>query len=264
MLLSAPAPASAHRPSPPRARARSRLLAAGALAALATAALAAAAPSPARAQASDESEPPKTGARGGTVRGAVSVTRAAGATTRSWSPILVYLVGFTEPAPGATAQIVQRGKEFLPSLLGVTAGQQVSFPNGDPFYHNVFSPSSVRKFDLGQYPPGATRSRSFPKTGVVDVYCNIHPQMSATILVLPNRRFATAHRDGSYSIEGVPPGTWTIYAYSRRADKPVGKQVVVTAGATTTVDFRVTETRVDFNHLNKYGEEYGDEEQRYP
>ncbi len=196
----------------------------------------------------------------GNVRGTVSVTRAASSSGRDASPILVYLVGFTEPPPTETVEILQRGKTFLPNLQGITAGQQVSFPNGDPFYHNVFSPSSVRKFDLGQYRPGETRSRMFPKPGVVDVYCNIHPQMSATILVLPNRRFATAKRDGSYAIGGVPPGRWTIYAYSRRAEKPVGKEVVVTAGATTTVDFRVTETRVDFSHLNKYGEKYRSDE----
>ena len=206
------------------------------------------------AQAQDKGAPAK-GARGG-VRGTVTLSRAAGATEADPSPVLVYLVGFTEPAPSTSAEIQQRDKHFLPNLLGVTAGQQVSFPNGDPFYHNVFSPSSVRKFDLGQYRPGETRSRVFPKTGVVDVYCNIHPQMSATILVLPNRRFATAKPNGSYSIDGVPPGRWTIYAYSRRAAKPVGKQVVVTAGAMTTVDFQVVETRSDFTHLNKYGEKY--------
>lgn len=192
----------------------------------------------------------------GAVRGSVTITRAPGAASAESSPVLVYLVGFEEPAPDTTVEIQQREKHFLPNLVGITAGQRVSFPNGDPFYHNVFSPSSVRKFDLGQYRPGETRSRVFPKTGVVDVYCNIHPQMSATILVLPNRRFAAARADGTYEIEGVPPGQWTIYAYSRRAEKPVGRQVVVNAGATTAVDFRVTETRTDFTHPNKYGEKY--------
>jgi plastocyanin len=214
------------------------------------AALAATAGAPAHAQ--DDSK-----AERGTVRGSVTLTRAAG-TPRGRSRILIYMVGFTESPPDETAEILQRNKEFSPNLLGVTAGQKVSFPNGDPFYHNVFSPSPVRKFDLGQYRPGETRERGFPKTGVVDVYCNIHPQMSATILVLPNRRFATARQDGSYVIDGVPPGKWTIYAYTRRAEKPVGKQVVVTAGRETTVDFQVTETRVDFKHLNKYGEKYRD------
>jgi plastocyanin len=210
------------------------------------------APAIARGQA-----PPRTAGKSavGAVRGTVAVTRAAGGAAEA-SPILVYLVGFEEQAPAEAVEIQQRNKHFLPNLLGVTAGQRVSFPNGDPFYHNVFSPSSVRKFDLGQYRPGETRSRVFPKPGVVDVYCNIHPQMSATILVLPNRRFATARPDGSYAIEGVPAGSWTIYAYSRRAEKPVGRPVTVAAGATTTVDFRVTETRTDFTHLNKYGEKY--------
>lgn len=196
----------------------------------------------------------------GNVRGNVVVSRSPGAASTDPSPILVYLVGFTEPPPPGSAEILQRDKHFLPNLLGITAGQRVSFPNGDPFYHNVFSPSSARKFDLGQYRPGETRSRVFPKTGVVDVYCNIHPQMSATILVLPNRRFAAAQPDGTFEIDGVPPGRWTIYAYSRRAVKPVGKPVVVTAGATTEIDFHVTETRSDFSHLNKYGEKYRDGE----
>jgi plastocyanin len=221
-------------------------------------ACAAGAPSLATAQAQTPDKAagaPARGARGG-VRGTVAVSRAPGAPADDPSPVLIYLVGFTEPAPSGSAEIVQREKHFLPNLLGITAGQQVSFPNGDPFYHNVFSPSSARKFDLGQYRPGETRARVFPKTGVVDVYCNIHPQMSATILVLPNRRFATAKPNGSYAIDGVPPGRWTIYAYSRRAVKPVGKQVVVTAGAVSTVDFQVVETRSDFTHLNKYGEKY--------
>jgi plastocyanin len=231
--------------------ARSRRTAA-IFAGLLAASAASAAGAPAHAQGEAESK-----AERGTVRGSVTLTRAAG-TPRGRSRILVYLVGFTEPPPDETAEILQRNKEFSPNLLGVTVGQKVSFPNGDPFYHNVFSPSPVRKFDLGQYRPGETRARGFPKPGVVDVYCNIHPQMSATILVLPNRRFATARPDGSYAIDGVPPGKWTIYAYTRRADKPVGKEVVVTAGRETTVDFQVTETRVDFKHLNKYGEKYRD------
>src|SRR5688500_4230259 len=83
--------------------------------------------------------------------------------------------------------------------------------------------------------------------------------MRASSRNMANRRFATARRDGSYTINGVPPGRWTIYAYSRRVEKPVGKEVEVTAGETATVDFRVTETRVDFNHLNKYGEKYRDD-----
>lgn len=193
----------------------------------------------------------------GTVRGVISVSRDGGVVANR-AGILVYVVGFAEPPPPQMAEVQQRGKRFIPGLLGITAGQKVSFPNGDPFYHNVFSPSLVRQFDLGQYRTGETRSRVFPKNGVVDIYCNIHPQMSATILVLPNRRFAMTATDGSYTIYGVPVGRWKLYAYSRRAEKPVGAELRVEAGRTAVVDLTVVETRTDFRHRNKYGEAYRD------
>jgi len=193
----------------------------------------------------------------GTVRGTISVSRS-GATVANRAGVLVYVVGFNEPPPPQNAEIQQRAKRFTPPLIGITAGQKVSFPNGDPFYHNVFSPSLVRQFDLGQFRTGETRSRVFPKSGVVDVYCNIHPQMSATILVLPNRRFAMTASDGSFTIYGVPAGRWKVYAYSRRAEKPIGTEVEVVGGRTAVVELTVNETRGDFRHRNKYGETYRD------
>jgi plastocyanin len=196
----------------------------------------------------------------GTVEGTVTVTRPEGVDA---SPVLVYLVGFDEKAPKKTVEILQKGKKFLPDLVAITAGQTVSFPNGDPFLHNVFSPSSARPFDLGSFPEGKKRSRTFPDTGVIDVFCNIHPEMSATIVVLPNRRFAFADDDGHFSIDGVPEGSWTIYAYSRHARKPVKADVTVTADGTATVDLALEEVARDFQHKNKYGEDYKDEGATY-
>jgi plastocyanin len=191
----------------------------------------------------------------GGVKATVDVRRPPGILP---GPVLVYLVGFEEPATkGAKpAQIEQRGKRFVPDLLGVTAGQSVTFPNADTILHNVFSPTPSRRFDLGSYRKGESRTRAFPTAGVVDVFCNIHPEMSATIMVLPNRRFGFADDGGVVSLDGVPAGTWTIFAYSRRAKAPVSAKVTVAAGATTDVAITLDEVVRDFKHLNKYGEPY--------
>jgi plastocyanin len=189
----------------------------------------------------------------GVVRGTVSVTRPKGLAA---DRVVVYLVGFKEPAPARTVKIVQRGKRFIPSVVAITVGQAVGFPNGDPFLHNVFSPTPLRPFDLGSFPEGETRERPFSQPGVIDVFCNIHPEMSATILVLPNRRFAILDREGPFEIRGVPPGTWTIYAYSRRARRPAEAKVVVTAAAPADVTLSLEERAVQPAHKNKYGEKY--------
>jgi hypothetical protein len=139
----------------------------------------------------------------------------------------------------------------------------VSFPNADPFFHNVFSLSPGQRFDLGQYRRGETKTRLFVEPGPVEVYCNIHPEMAATVLVLPNRRFAVTAADGSYAIDGVPPGRWAIFAYDRRSSAPVRAEVLVADGGVAEVDFTVAQTRKSFRHRNKFGEEYRDPK-RYP
>ncbi len=196
----------------------------------------------------------------GLVEGTVTVTRPEGVDA---SPVLVYVVGFEEKAPKRTVTIKQKKKRFSPQIVAITAGQTISFPNGDPFLHNVFSPSSTRPFDLGSFPEGETRERTFPETGLIDVYCNIHSEMSATIVVLPNRRFAFTDAAGHFAIKGVPAGTWTVYAYSRRAREPVSVQVTVTEDGTVTTELSLEEIARDFKHRNKYGEDYRDEDATY-
>jgi len=133
---------------------------------------------------------------------------------------------------------------------------RVAFPNGDPFLHNVFSPTSDRTFDLGSYKKGDSRSRTFPKRGVVDIYCNIHPEMSATLVILPNTRYAFTDASGHFQIDHVPPGTWSIFAFSRRAVRPVNAQVTVGADGVAEINFKLEEAQRDFKHENKYGETY--------
>jgi plastocyanin len=196
---------------------------------------------------------------GGRVVGKVRVTEADGKPATGVE-IIVYVVGFEEPpaTPGAaTAQVAQQERKFVPDLVAITVGETVSFPNNDPFMHNVFSQSTARKFDLGSYKKGDPKSKDFRTAGVVDVYCNIHPEMAATILVLPNRRHVRASPDGTFAIDGVKPGKWTVFAYARRATKPASAPVTVAASTDAAVELAIVRG-AEPKHVNKYGEKYKD------
>jgi hypothetical protein len=108
----------------------------------------------------------------------------------------------------------------------------------DPIFHNIFSLSKPRVFDLGSYNKGETRYVVFPKPGIVDVYCHLHPNMEATVVVTPNRWFARSDRSGQYRIPDVPPGRYTIVAWHKSAGF-FRKSVVVQAGQDSVVDFFV-------------------------
>ncbi|MDB4954698.1 MAG: hypothetical protein JWO36_2267 [Myxococcales bacterium] len=190
----------------------------------------------------------------GRVVGKVTLTEADGKPASA--VVIVYVVGFPEPGTAkSTAEIRQQDRKFVPDLVAITVGESVTFPNSDPFLHNVFSQSPSRKFDLGSFKKDQRKDKDFPNPGVVDVYCNIHPEMAATILVLPNKRHTQASPDGSYVLDGVPPGNWTVFAYTRRAAKPASVRVTVTAGADATANLALVRG-AEREHLNKYGEKY--------
>lgn len=190
------------------------------------------------------------------VTGKVTITDSDGKSVSA--DAIVYVVGPLEPAdPKDAPTITQKDRKFVPDLVAVTAGGSVAFPNADSFLHNVFSQSPDRKFDLGSFRKGETKSKDFPKPGVIDVYCNIHPEMAATILVLPNRLHTHVHPDGSFVIDHVPPGHWTVFAYTRRASRPASATVDVTAGQDAMVSLALVRG-AEPEHLNKYGEKYHD------
>jgi plastocyanin len=134
--------------------------------------------------------------------------------------------------------MAQVNEQFEPHVLTVLQGGRVDFPNHDDVYHNVFSLSSVRTFDLGRYPTGASKSVTFNKAGIVQVFCHIHSDMSAIVFVLPNPYFATPASTGHYEIGDLPPGEYTIVGWHERT-KPVARKIRVVAGQTTTVDFNL-------------------------
>jgi len=118
--------------------------------------------------------------------------------------------GAFEERPGPTVVLDQRNETFIPHVLAITTGTTVQFLNSDKTYHNVFSLSRPKRFDLGRYPTGRSKSVRFDRPGIVRVFCEIHSHMSAFILVFAHRHFAVTNAKGEYRIEGLPPGTYTV------------------------------------------------------
>lgn len=188
--------------------------------------------------------------QGGTIRGKVELLPA-----NPGSPVVVYVVGFDEQPEGEPPTIRQALRRFEPPVLPIVRGQKVRFENKDLIAHNVFSMSDARAFDLGEGKRGQSGEVQFDKTGIVDIYCNIHPEMAGTILVLPNRRFAATDQNGEYAIQGIPPGKWKVFAWHRLAS-PQQRTAVVAAGRTTELPWEIKLDKELSSHLNKHGEAY--------
>ncbi len=171
------------------------------------------------------------------------------------SGVVVYLTGFTQPPPPGTPRISQKNKTFIPDVLPIVVGQSVEFTNEDNLIHNIFSTSKARPFDLGKPRIGESRTVSFDRTGVVDIYCDIHEQMVGTILVLPNQAFAVTGADGKFALRDVPPGRYSLFAWSRHSD-PARIEVEIKPGANGPVALELTETKFETKHLGKYGQAY--------
>lgn len=152
-------------------------------------------------------------------------------------PAIAYLVGTIPGAPadeGTSPTMMQRDTTFVPSVVAVRVGGTVAFPNGDPFFHNVFSYSSAKRFDLGRYPQGESKSVTFPEAGIVEVFCEVHEFMRGAILVAENPYYAVVGADGSFRIPGVPPGRYTI-AFWHPDHRPLEQEVEVAEGSSTWV-----------------------------
>jgi hypothetical protein len=168
-------------------------------------------------------------------------TRAVGVHDPSSLPeiknVVVYLknVAVRGALPLTRGELRQEHETFVPHVLAITRGSTVDFPNDDPIFHNVFSLSSAATFDLRRYPRGQSRSQTFPKAGIVKVYCNIHSHMSATILVLDNPYFAIPNLDGTYELPNVPPGQYTLVGWHERVGERI-TTVRVERGKAATVN----------------------------
>jgi plastocyanin len=135
------------------------------------------------------------------------------------------------------AKLDQRNEAFVPHVLAIVAGTTVDFPNNDQTYHNVFSLSSTKPFDLGRYAAGRSKSVRFDRPGIVRVFCDIHSHMSAFILVFAHRHFAVTDDEGRYRLDNVPPGTYTVIAWNESAPSESRRVTVPEAGGDVETNF---------------------------
>lgn len=191
---------------------------------------------------------------GGTVTGAVPLDApkphpvSAGYKPQTARPVekaeapvaIVYLEGGSGGATakaGGKVKVRQRGYQFRPAFLAVRVGTTVVFPNEDGEFHNVFSYSKTKRFDLGRYrddePP---KSVTFDKPGLAKIYCEIHQHMRCLILVLDTPHFTTTDGTGRFRLSGVPPGEYTLKAMLP-SERTIETRVTVAEGKTTTADF---------------------------
>ncbi|MDZ7292866.1 MAG: carboxypeptidase regulatory-like domain-containing protein [candidate division KSB1 bacterium] len=129
----------------------------------------------------------------------------------------------------------QRNEQFIPYILPVVVGTTVDFPNNDRVYHNVFSFSKAKTFDLGKYPTRTKKSVTFEQVGIVSLYCEIHAHMNAFILVLPNPYFATVNADGKFRIRHIPTGEYTLKVFMGRGEE-IERAVAVPENGVTHID----------------------------
>src|SRR5581483_2637260 len=133
-----------------------------------------------------------------------------------------------QPLPSEHVQLLQKNKMFHPHTLVIPVGTVVDFPNADPIFHNAFSSFDGQIFDVGLYPPGTSRSVRFKRAGVVRVFCNIHPTMSAVIVVVNTPYFAKAATDGRYQISNVATGSYELHVFDERATTGPDSQILFT------------------------------------
>ena len=151
--------------------------------------------------------------------------------------------------------IVMENKTFTPRLEVVPLGGEIQFPNRDDIMHNAFSLSRGNRFDLGLYKSGASKSQRFDSPGLVRLYCNIHPQMSAFVIVVESPYFSRVAANGTYRIEGIPPGVYTVKVWHEKGETE--KRVMVGEQGAEDVDFEIDARRFKPKpHLNKFGRPY--------
>jgi plastocyanin len=201
--------------------------------------------------------------RGTEVRGRLTLLDKGNRPGEDVGQAVIWLEGGGgRPAP-IEAEISTADKAFSPHVLVVPVGSTVAFPNHDPFNHNVFSLSEEQPFDLGLYGRSEARSIRLERAGIVRVYCNVHAQMSALIVVRDGPHYAQPSGDGSFSLPAVPPGRYVLHAWHERASE-VNRPLAVPGPGLDAIALELDARGYRFKpHLNKFGQPYPQQGRRY-
>ncbi|HUS64609.1 MAG TPA: hypothetical protein VMZ28_08715 [Kofleriaceae bacterium] len=200
---------------------------------------------------SDEEEDAARGAQLSSLEGAVL---SGGEPLRGLGVVMLTPIG--RPARRRTPKqrvIEQRGRVFAPHVMAVPVGSTISFPNFDPFFHNVFSLSASAAFDLGLYPSGATREVTFRKEGIVRLGCNLHSSMAGYVIVVSAPHYAVTGADGAFAFRRLAPGTYRMQAWGEGSAAPTESRIVIGPGVNRASIPLAAATAVDRNP-NKFGE----------
>jgi plastocyanin len=206
----------------------------------------------------------------GSVSGRVELRDSQDAAVRKhmdFSGVVVWLepvAGSLPPAPAdVTARMIQKDKTFTPHVLAIRVGTSVDFPNFDPIFHNAFSNYNGRTFDVGLYPPGTSQRVRFARSGIVRVFCNIHANMSAVIVVLNTPYFEATQKNGNFQLNNIPAGEYTLRFFHERATQAtldsLTRRITVGEGGVTLPAIGISESGyIVIPHHNKYGRDYTD------
>ncbi len=183
-------------------------------------------------------------------------------------PAVLWLVPLNDPHPPtftshADYVLLQKNKMFSPHLLVVPVGASVAFPNRDPFFHNVFSLFDGKRFDLGLYESGTTRSVTFSREGVSYIFCNIHPEMSAVVLSLRTPLFSVADVHGEFTLPAVSEGDYEVHLWvegqSPTALQGWIRKVHLSTHSPSLGTFTLSQGSSATTHTNKFDQPYAPE-----
>lgn len=202
-----------------------------------------------------------------TVTGRTELFREGSTRSANSSDVVVWLIrigdsGKTQAAPSSPPpRLVQRNKSFFPHLLVVQVGYPVEFPNKDPFFHNVFSLFEGKRFDLGLYEAGSSRTVLFDREGISYIFCNIHAEMSGVVVALKTPYYGISDRQGVIAIPNVPLGSYELRAWHQRALREsldtITRTILVSEASHSFGVLRIAEQpSTSQAHKNKYGQDY--------